>query len=116
MSGALNGSLARALVPPEKAQELLEEVLYERVVEHVDVAALYKLESDLWMAMCDVEVMHEDAARTAARDMIARALRRLADEPDRYAQLLSPFGDDCELCEEEARANAKPRVRPSNGH
>jgi hypothetical protein len=81
------------------AAKLLEEVLYARVLECLDVRKLFMIELDLWVALCESQGEPEQRARELAKDMIDRALTRVVGDPDRYATL-SPFGTDCDLCGE----------------
>lgn len=97
---------APALLTPERATKLLEDIVYERVLGFLDLDALYRFEQELWFALgeCGVE---EAAIAEQAKAMIDRALARLADDPRRYASFeppgRDPFGFDCPDCAAEAR-------------
>ena len=86
------------------AAKLLEDVLYSRVLECVDVSKLMIVELDLWAALCE-QGREEEEARGEAKAMIDGALGRLARDDDRYAALhpLGPFGMECPDCADEAR-------------
>jgi len=102
------------LLEPELASTLLDEVIYEQVLNMIDLDGLFHFEQELWSALnaCGLEA---DKVPSMARAMIDRALRRIPEEPRRYLQ----FGKrvetdmmDCALCEEEAR-RAKRVLRSS---
>lgn len=98
------------MMTPEQASKLLDEVIYERVVRHIDVDGLHRFELELWLALQEVTGA-TDMVR--ARELIDRALVRFRDDPRRMIGA-SPFGD-CELCEEEAMENARKKRRPAYG-
>ena len=108
MSRAINAPLIAA----EQASKLLDEIVYERVLSCIDLGALFHFELDLWIAVHECGQLSEDEAREIATQMIDRALHRIADDDQRYA-ILQPFGQPCDLCEEEefaARRNAKQKA------
>ena len=102
--GSASGSAA--LLAPHQATVLLDQVIYEQVLECVDLDALYRLEQSLTVIVADFD---RDRADDIARDILDRALLRIPDDVRSYLHALGgpPFAD-CELCAEEAR----PRERP----
>lgn len=113
MSGALNGPL----LLPEQADRLLEEVIYERVLSCIDLDALLAFESELGCAFDQCGVVGDDKLAQLAKEMIDRALRRICDDPRRYAYMPGALSCDeepsgCELCDDEAALRAsKPSKR-----
>jgi hypothetical protein len=111
VSGALHGPL----IAPDKAAQLLDDVLYERVLGCVDLAALFTVEFDLWVALSEQEPDASDEhTRRLAKEMIDRALVRLVHEDRRYA-MVRPFGAECGLCEDELHDSAKQQRRRKRG-
>ena len=89
------------LMSREQASEVLEKIVYERVQSCLQLPELFRFELDLWVAVHECGLGDEEAAREIASQMIGRALHRIADDDERYA-MLQPFGQQCDLCEEEA--------------
>ena len=103
----MSGELHAPLLAPEQAGKLLEDVLYERVLRCVDLEALFLIEVDVWVALCECKAAQDDVAgKRMAKAMIDRALRRLPDEARRYS-LVAPFGAECADCEAELLASTK---------
>jgi len=106
----VSGAVHAPLLTPEKANQLLEEVVYERVVGFIDLEGLFDFERELWCAYDDTEVADEEEVPKLVKAMVDRALLRFLDDPRRYVEFSAShpvFGDpfsDCELCEQEARA------------
>jgi hypothetical protein len=98
------------LLAPHQAEVLLDQVIYEQVLECVDLDALYRLEQSLTMIVADFD---RDRADDIARAIVDRALLRVPDDVRSYLHAIAgpPF-DDCELCAEEARDDTRPRERP----
>ena len=96
------------MIAPEVASKLLDDVVYERVLGCIDLDALFQFEQELWSIIGETE-NDDDKIGDLAKEMIDRAFARLPDEPRRYSVFHGPsdgFGDDCELCKQEARDNA----------
>jgi len=107
----VSGTLHQPLIAPDKAAQLLDDVLYERVLGCVDLQALFMVEVELWVALSEQEPdASDERTRRIAKDMIDRALVRLPDEERRYA-MVWPFGAECELCEDELHESAKQHRR-----
>lgn len=110
MSGGPQSPGSGALLAPQQAAVLLDQVIYEQVLECVDLDALYRLEQSLTMMVADYD---RDRAGEVAQAIIDRALLRLPDDVRSYLHAIAgpPF-DGCELCDEEPRPAArasKPR-------
>ena len=74
------------LIPAERAGELLDELLFDRVVEHIDVAGLQRLEAEIWTTLIDLDIDLGGRSPVAqARALITRALLRFIEEPARAA-------------------------------
>lgn len=106
---------APPLLPPAQADKLLEELVYERVVECIDFDALYQFEQELWCALGDL-VAPDEVAEVAA-EMVGRALVRTREDERRWITFAdsgtsSVLDDDCELCREVAEAEKVQRKRP----
>lgn len=78
MSGQSHRPLA-ALMPPEKAAQLLDEVVHERVRELIDFCCLLDFEQELWRALRDCGLPRNECPLISAQ-MIARALARIGEE------------------------------------
>jgi hypothetical protein len=107
-SGSPPGS--GSLLAPHQATLLLDQVIYEQVLECVDLDALYRLEQSLIMIVADYD---RDRAGEIARTIVDRALLRLPDDIRSYLHAFAgpPF-DDCELCAEDAQHDARDDTRP----
>ena len=96
---------AQAMITPERATKLLDEVVYERVLGFLDLDGLFGFEQELWSALgeCGVD---EDHIGVEAKAMIDRALARIGDDPRRYGTFggAPALGFDCPDCLDEARA------------
>lgn len=99
------------MIAADLAPKLLEDVIYERVIRHIDVAGLHRFELELWLSLR--EHASEEMSFGTARAMIDRALDRFRTDPRRI-ESDSPFGD-CELCAEEAAeaVSESERRRPA---
>lgn len=74
------------LIPANRAGELLDEMLFDRVIEHIDIAGLQRLEAELWTTLIDLDIDLGGASPMAqARALITRALQRFIDDPVRAA-------------------------------
>ena len=62
------------LISREQASKLLDSVLYERVLEYVDIEGLVRLEEQLWVTLLELGVA--DAAGTAS-GLVGEALGRM---------------------------------------
>jgi hypothetical protein len=89
------------VLPADRANELAEQLIYERVIGCIDFDALFRFEQELW---CVLGAINDDDREVAAlsKELIDKALRLMPDDPRRYAAM-EPFGPAaCELCEQEA--------------
>lgn len=99
------------MIAQATAAKLLDDVLYSRVIECIDLSKLMLIELDLWAALAeqvpDAE-LSEGTVRQEAKAMIDRALARFASADDRYA-VLQPFGMDCPDCDDEIAESRRGR-------
>jgi len=102
-----------ALLTPTQASQLLEQVMFEHIFECVNLDAIYRLEHSMIMMLCELEGIGEPQAIEAVRAMIDRALLRLPGATRDYLNAASWPLPGCELCEEEAEANAEDDPGPS---
>lgn len=97
MSGAPNPPL----LPAARAARLLDDVIFTRVAELIDLPRLYDLEA---MLALQIEELGErsGAARALAKAMIDRALIRVAQTSRTWTRWAPPGPDDpddaCDLC------------------
>jgi hypothetical protein len=107
------------LLAPHQAAVLLDQVIYEQVLECVDLDALYRLEQSLTMLVTDFEG-DGDRAADLVTAMLDRALVRIPDDVRHYLHAISgPLFEGCDLCkdedgdaDEEAAPPGRPRKRP----
>lgn len=101
------------LLTPAQATDLLEQVLFEQVVECLDLDSIYRLEQSLTMLVGELDGVTSDKVADTAKAMLDRALLRLADNVRAYLNMTSLLSSHCELCEEQARGSEKkPRGKP----
>jgi hypothetical protein len=97
------------LLAPTQVQRLLDQVVYEQVLECIDLDALYKVEQSLVMHLGDLDGIADDQITEHAKLLIDRALLRIPGELRAYLSAAAWPLDGCELCEEEARAGSASR-------
>lgn len=72
------------VIPANRAGELLDELLFSRVLEHIDIAGLQRMEAELWTTLIDLDVdLGGRSPMAQARALITRALQRFIDDPAR---------------------------------
>lgn len=108
---------AAPLLPPAHAAMLLDNVIYQQVLECVDLDALYRIEQSLVMQLGDLGGVD---VHVQASTMIDRALLRLPGDLRSYlSAVITPFRCDlCELFEDDDRPavpEARPRASPASG-
>jgi hypothetical protein len=106
----VNGERRPPLLTPAQAAALLDQVVYEQVLECVDLDALYRLEQSLTLLVGEIDGVSGDRPCDLVTAMLDRALLRLPDDLRRSLRTAGwqPPGD-CTLCEEEtAPANQVP--------
>jgi len=105
------------LFTPSEAAVLLDQVLYERVLESVDLDALYELEHSLASMIGDLHGLPYPQATEATRAVVDRCLARLPEDIRRYLRAgpFVPFGpgDPASRCED--RPGAQPSRRAPAG-
>jgi hypothetical protein len=89
---------------------LLDQVIYEQVLECIDLEALYHVAQSLDTMIGEVEGVPDAQVGELARSMIDRALLRLPDDLRGYL-CISEWAEreNCMLCEAEARQAARRR-------
>jgi len=97
------------LLAPAQVQRLLDQVVYERVLDCIDLDALYKLEQSLVMHLGEIDGVADDHIAQHAKVLIDRALLRVPGDARAYLTAAAWPIDGCELCEEEARAGSARR-------
>lgn len=103
----MTGARHPPLVTPAQAASLLDEVIYEQVVECIDLDALYRLEHSLTLLVGELDGIADDRVCETAKAMLDRALRRLPDDVWRYLRAGDPPPfEGCPLCEEDPRPGA----------
>jgi hypothetical protein len=110
----MSGGAHPPLVAPHQAAVLLDQVIYEQVLECLDLDAVHRIEQSLTMIVADFEP-DADRAGDLAKAIVDRALLRIPDDVRSYLHAVSgpPFAD-CELCEDEARPRERPpRPKPA---
>ncbi|MBA3538245.1 MAG: hypothetical protein H0T79_01330 [Deltaproteobacteria bacterium] len=104
MTATLHAPTRPPLLSSTQAEQLLDEVIYERVLAMVDLDALWKLEQELWFELDGIEGVDEDRIPELSKAMVDRALARLVGEPRRYMKVGQPADDDDDEDEDECAA------------
>jgi hypothetical protein len=109
------------LLTPVQAAVLLDQVIYEQVLECVDLDALYHVAQSLDTMIGEIDGIADDRVSELARSMLDRALLRLPDDLRAYLRISEwASRDACVLCESEARqakrAAAGGAVTATGGH
>jgi len=91
------------LFTPLQAAALLDQLIYEQVLEAVDLDALYRLEQSLTMMVGELHGVPFAQATESAQAVLERCLLRLPDDIRRYLRAgpflafdRSELGDRCE--------------------
>jgi len=93
----------RPLLTPVQAETLLDQVVYEQVVECIDLEALCRVEQTLTLMVSEIDGVAGEQVCDLAKAMLDRALRRLPDDLRRYLRAAGwPPSGGCELCKEAA--------------
>ena len=75
---------AAPLFSPAQAAALLDQVIYEQVLESIDLDAIYRLERSLAVLLAELPGMTAEHVPDALRALIDRALLRLPGDIRRY--------------------------------
>lgn len=93
-----------ALLPAEQATDLLDRVVYEQVLECIDLDELFQLEQSLAFTASSLPGVSHARSTELAKSLLERAFRRLPDDIRNYLSAVEALAcNGCELCEEEAR-------------
>ena len=88
MSGREQGPTS-ALMTAAQASQLLDHVVYERVRELIDLDGLLGFEQELWHALTDCGLPHDEVP-TISADMIGRAFARIGED---HVKMAADVGD-----------------------
>jgi hypothetical protein len=92
------------LLTPVQAAALLDQVIYEQVLECVDLDALYRVAQSLDSMIGEIDGIPDHQVGALASSMIDRAVLRLPDDLRGYLRVSEwAAREDCILCHEEAR-------------
>jgi hypothetical protein len=115
VSGQPNPARPAPLLTPARAARLLDDVIFTRVAELIDLPRLYDLEAMLALQLDSLGVngdqgsvpgepagpgaCAESPSRAIARAMVDRALMRLARTSRKWTRWAPPEPDDsCDIC------------------
>jgi hypothetical protein len=92
------------LLTPVQAAELLDQVIYDQVLECVDLDALHHVAQSLDTMIGEIAGIPDDRVGELARSIIDRALQRLPDDLRTYLQVSEwAARENCVLCQAEDR-------------
>lgn len=94
------------LLPPARAAQLLDDVIFSRVAELMDLPRLYDLEAMLALQIEHLGTATEEA-RATAKAMVDRALLRVARTSRQWTRWAPPEPDDA--CERRGSSCERPR-------
>lgn len=102
------------LFTPTQAAALLDQVIYEQVLECIDLDALHRLERSLTMMVGEIDGVSDDHVGDTATAILDRALHRLPNDVRCYLQAASwsPF-EDCDLGDEEQQSGSQVPQQPA---
>src|SRR5262249_45068442 len=90
------------LPTPAPAPVLLDQVIYQQVLECVDLDALFHVAQSLDSMIGEIGGIPDDRIGEHARSMLDRALRRLPDDLRGYLRVTElALREDCVLCQAE---------------
>ena len=97
-----------ALLAADQATDLLDRVVYEQVLECIDLDELFQLEQSLAFTASSLPGVSHARSTELAKSLLERAFRRLPDDIRNYLSAVEALAcNGCELCEEEAREEAR---------
>jgi len=101
------------LLSPAQATALLDQVVYEQILECVDLEAVYHVAQSLDTMIGEIDGIPDDQIGELARSILDRALHRLPDDLRGYLRVSEwASRDDCVLCQAEARQAGRRSKRP----
>jgi len=101
-----------ALLAADQATDLLDRVVYEQVLECIDLDELFQLEQSLAFTASSLPGVSHARSTELAKSLLERAFRRLPDDIRNYLSAVEALAcNGCELCEEEAREDARDKAR-----
>ena len=97
-----------ALLAADQATDLLDRVVYEQVLECIDLDELFQLEQSLAFTASSLPGVSHARSTELAKSLLERAFRRLPDDIRNYLSAVEALAcNGCELCEEDAREDAR---------
>src|SRR6185295_13866157 len=94
----------------DQATELLDHVVYEQVLECIDLDELVQLEQSLALNATGLPGITHQRGTELAKAMLDRAFHRLPDDIRTYLRAVEALAcDGCALCEQEARGGRDAR-------
>ena len=103
------------LLTPAQAAALLDQVVYEQVLECVDLDQLHHVAQSLDSMIGEIDGIADDQVSELARSILDRALLRLPDDLRGYLRVSELAArEDCILCQAEARQAGSRRSK--RGH
>ena len=100
------------LLTPVQAAVLLDQVIYEQVLECVDLDALYHVAQSLDSMIGEIDGVASEHVGELARSILDRALLRLPDDLRGYLRVSEwAAREDCVLCQAEARQAGRGSAR-----
>jgi len=101
-----------ALLAVDQAADLLDRVVYEQILECIDLDELFHLEQSLAFTASSLPGVSHARSTEFARSLLDRAFQRLPDDIRTYLRAVEALAcDGCELCEEEAREDQAREAR-----
>jgi hypothetical protein len=91
--------VSRDTLTAEYASAVLDQLVYELVLDCIDLKKLYGLEEQLAMAIGQTDKLGEDAMMEISRAMIGKAIRRIPDDHRQYVKVFSAFEKCKARCE-----------------
>lgn len=88
----MSGQPNAPLLPPAQAARLLDDVIFTRVAELIDLPRLYDLEAMLALQIDNLGV-NSDHSRAIAKEMVDRALLRVARTSRKWTRCPPPDPD-----------------------
>jgi hypothetical protein len=101
-----------ALLAVDQAADLLDRVVYEQILECIDLDEIYHLEQSLAFTASSLPGVSHARSTEFAKSLLDRAFQRLPDDIRTYLRAVEALAcDGCELCEEEAREAGEDQAR-----
>jgi hypothetical protein len=100
------------LLTPDQAAILLDQVVYEQLLECIDLDEVSRVEQSLTLLVSELDGMTAERIDELARATLDRALRRLPDQIRRYLRDGAwPSFAGCESCDDDDRSGRRGAAR-----